>query len=270
MTSKSSKDRPLSERRYSSLLSDVQELVSEAEVAAHGEKVAAFWAVGRRIQKERISQQAGYHNSVLRDLAHDVGLGKRNLQRAVAFAEAYASPPKPDGLSWSHYRALLVVPEAKEREQLRQLAIDEGLSARELEAAIRGGALDTDEPYRLQRPTDLRYVYAADVLEIIDADTLDLAIDLGFQTKREQRIRLAAVNAPPGETAEGRQARAFVARHMLRATSLAIKTERVDLHGRYVAHVFHSTRDVTFGECFLHGHYLNDQLLAAGHARVSM
>lgn len=94
----------------------------------------------------------------------------------------------------------------------------------------------------------------------------DLAHDVGLGKRNLQR-GLPAVNAPPAETAEGRQATTFVAKHVLRAMSFAIKTERVDLHGRYVAHVFHSTRDMTFGECFLHGHYLDAQLLAAGHAR---
>jgi hypothetical protein len=40
-----------------------------------------------------------------------------------------------------------------------------------------------------------------------------------------------------------------------------IHTRRADLHGRYLAHVFYSTRGLSFEKTFEKGHYLNQQLL---------
>lgn len=44
------------------------------------------------------------------------------------------------------------------------------------------------------------YFYSAEVKKIIDGDTLDIVIDLGFDTLRKSRVRLYGVNTPESRT----------------------------------------------------------------------
>ena len=129
-----------------------------------------------------------------------------------------------------------------ERAFYEDLAAAAALSVKRLSAAIKGAhylsALDqaAGKPLRLPRPTDPSYLYKAEPRDNIDADTLLLDIDLGFEVIHRQRIRLARIDAPSRETPEGARGRRFVREQL----AVARTTVRTDLHGRYVAHVFYA------------------------------
>jgi endonuclease YncB( thermonuclease family) len=53
-------------------------------------------------------------------------------------------------------------------------------------------------------------VFRVTVLEVVDADTLLLAVDCGFKITKEERIRLAGLNAPELETKKGKEAALYV------------------------------------------------------------
>lgn len=40
------------------------------------------------------------------------------------------------------------------------------------------------------------YTYKATVLRVVDGDTVDVSIDLGFSTKTDRRLRLAGIDTP--------------------------------------------------------------------------
>ena len=44
------------------------------------------------------------------------------------------------------------------------------------------------------------YVYNAKCVRVVDGDTIDAEIDLGFDVKIKKRIRLAGINAPESRT----------------------------------------------------------------------
>src|SRR5690606_27420968 len=98
----------------------------------------------------------------------------------------------------------------------------------------RGGEL---QEHVLTRPSSLAYCYLARVVRIVDADTLDLDVDLGFRSWTKQRIRLAHVDAWEGKTKKGRAALNFVAGEFTRAKTIVIKSEKSDTYGRFVADV---------------------------------
>ena len=87
----------LTSSQYRKLLGALQKLVVRAEAAAATDKIRAFWSGGERIGGARLSEEVGYHNSVLRDLACDSGIGLRNLQRAGVFRELYKMCNPGDG-----------------------------------------------------------------------------------------------------------------------------------------------------------------------------
>lgn len=63
-------------------------------------------------------------------------------------------------------------------------------------------------------PTEPAYLYRASVVRVVDGDTIDVDIDLGFYTWiKKQRIRLVGIDAPEpkGETkVEGLASTAFL------------------------------------------------------------
>ena len=44
------------------------------------------------------------------------------------------------------------------------------------------------------------YIYNAKCLRVVDGDTLDATIDLGFDTWKKIRIRLVGINTPESRT----------------------------------------------------------------------
>jgi micrococcal nuclease len=107
------------------------------------------------------------------------------------------------------------------------------------------------------------YRYRARCLRIIDADTLDVEVDLGFRVHVRTPLRLLGLNAPERNTDAGRRAFEYVAVWISKtgiSTTLVIDSAKAgdwsgDKYGRWLA-VVHDTD----GRC------LNDDLLAAGHA----
>ena len=93
------------------------------------------------------------------------------------------------------------------------------------------------------RPTFAdRYVYAARCVQVIDGDTLDLDIDLGFHVTIRQRVRLRGIDAP--ELWGKDKDRAVAARTEVTiwtdGVELLIRTEldETDKYGRMLADVW--------------------------------
>lgn len=260
-------DKPLSEKAYQKLTRELGAILEQAARASTAEKVAGYWHVGERITRERLSEEAGYHNTILREAAQDLSISARTLQRAVLFHHAYSEPPNT-ALTWGHYRILAPLPSKKERTFYEKKSLAESWSVRDLTAAVRadlysGGTL---EAAVLERPTVTSYVYQAESPRLVDADTLDLDIDLGFQTWTRRRFRLANVDSPEAGTPKARAAKNFVHQHLARAQTLVVRSHKVDLHGRYVADLFLSPHIVEIDECYRTGTHLNALLVEAGHA----
>ncbi len=260
--------------RYALLKRDVQRLTTRAARFTDQAKVEAFWQLGERIAREKVGLQHGQHNAMLRDLSADTDTPVRNLRYALAFHHHYKRVPRLP-LSWGHYRILLDRRDDASRAHYQALAVDQSLAVHQLAHHITADArLARGEP-ALMRPSDPGYLYKAKVDQVIDGDTIDLSIDLGFHVDRRGRFRLAGINAPeldnPRRTGStpGRAARDFVFNELATAKTITVKTEKhPDLHGRYVAHLFYAEDDVPIEQCFRDGKYLNAELVEAGHAEL--
>lgn len=91
------------------------------------------------------------------------------------------------------------------------------------------------------------YTYAADVLAVVDGDTLDLRVDLGFSIFRLERVRLRGANTPetrsgsPKERLAGARAKARAAAWVeAHGGRVLVRTEkdRADKYGRMLATVW--------------------------------
>src|SRR5690606_2689719 len=218
--------KSLSEGKYQKLSRELASILAAASRSSNREKTAGYWTVGARIKQERLSEEAGYHNAVLRELAHSLGVAARTLQLAVTVREAYETPPS-GSLTWAHYRLIARLSTKKERSFYEKLAEQESWSVRALQSAIRADAFgggSTESP-TLIRPTGPGYVYRAEAPHLVDGDTLDIDVDLGFQTWTRRRIRLAHIDCPEAITAKGRAALNFVHLHLARTKTIVLKTE---------------------------------------------
>jgi len=267
----------LTKRQYQKLLTDLRRIIGEgrqeAERAAAQALTESYWSIGRRIAKEKLTTRASYHNAILTDLSNDLGIGVRTLQRTVTFYQTYKRPPRIQGLSWAHYRVLMQLQDANERAFYEQLAAEDTLSVHRLTTAIQGGHYGSvqehpkGKPLTLPRPSNPSYLYKAEPRDIIDADTLLLDIDLGFEVIRRQRIRLARIDAPARNTPKGAAGRRYVREQLAVARTLIVNTHKTDLHGRYVAHIFYAFNNQGIERTFLKGRYLNQELVDKGLAK---
>ena len=88
------------------------------------------------------------------------------------------------------------------------------------------------------------YTYAAKLIEVIDGDTVDLLIDLGFGVHVKERCRLYGIDAPEMPTDAGRNAKSRLESLIGAVTvDLHVQTvkmprrpkEKTDKYGRYLA-----------------------------------
>ena len=83
------------------------------------------------------------------------------------------------------------------------------------------------------------YEYRAELLKVVDGDTCDMRIDVGFAMTTVQRCRLLRINAPEmkGDTREAGERSKSYLESLLKQGPLVIRTEKDDAFGRYLAEI---------------------------------
>ena len=110
------------------------------------------------------------------------------------------------------------------------------------------------------------YIYRIkQITKVIDGDTIDADIDLGFDISLTKRIRLAGVDTPESRTADanekkyGLEAKEWLKHKVENAGHILIKTELPDStekYGRIIGHLFINDQETS----------LNDQMIVEGYA----
>ena len=113
------------------------------------------------------------------------------------------------------------------------------------------------------------YKYKAKVDRVVDGDTFDIVIDLGFKITTHQRIRLQGINTPETynvkkgseEYEKGMAAKNFaIQRIEANNFEASIETEKdTGKFGRYIATVWLADNEIS----------LNDELVQKGFAEVA-
>jgi len=87
------------------------------------------------------------------------------------------------------------------------------------------------------------YTYKAKCINVVDGDTFDFMVDLGFNLTNKIRVRLADVDTPEirasteAERQHARAAKSFVERLMLDKTVTISTYKSPGIYGRYTAAV---------------------------------
>lgn len=107
--------------------------------------------------------------------------------------------------------------------------------------------------------------YVKKVSKVVDGDTIDVDIDLGFDISFTSRVRLAGIDTPESRTTDkvekalGLEAKAFLKNAIDSAKTYVIKTEKIDSSEKYGR---------ILGWLFLDGsdRSINEEMILAGHA----
>ncbi len=90
--------------------------------------------------------------------------------------------------------------------------------------------------------------YEAEILRIIDGDTYDVLVNLGWGVLMRHRVRLRGIDTPEMNTQEGKDAKAFAEEILLdQRIYLTNVAKRTDKYGRTVAKIWlvDEGRDIT-------------------------
>jgi micrococcal nuclease len=84
------------------------------------------------------------------------------------------------------------------------------------------------------------YTYSAEVIRVVDGDTIDLNIDLGFHIKIQKRVRLSLIDAPEKNTDLGKRSAEFLSKTLPAGCIVTIKTQldKDDKYGRLLGEIF--------------------------------
>lgn len=100
------------------------------------------------------------------------------------------------------------------------------------------------------------YKYKATVQRVVDGDTIDFFVSLGFRINHEVRVRLIGINTPERNALGGSEATAYVKTKLPVGKEVTIETFKnpTDKYGRWLATVY------------LDEVNLNQLIIADGHA----
>jgi len=107
--------------------------------------------------------------------------------------------------------------------------------------------------------------YVKKVENVVDGDTIDVLIDLGFDILFASRVRLAGIDTPESRTKDlkekalGLEAKEYLKKYLKDAKTVVIKTEKMDSsekYGRILGWVYVDGNTVS----------LNDMMINDGYA----
>lgn len=107
--------------------------------------------------------------------------------------------------------------------------------------------------------------YVKKVTNVVDGDTIDVDIDLGFSISYSQRVRLAGIDTPESRTSDkaekvlGLESKEFLKSKIKDAKTVVIKTEKMDSsekYGRILGWVYLDGSKVS----------VNEQMISEGYA----
>lgn len=125
-----------------------------------------------------------------------------------------------------------------------------------MDSQARGKVMSNKDPYiyRIKQVT-----------KVVDGDTIDADIDLGFDISLTKRIRLAGIDTPESRTSDtnekkyGLESKEWLKHRLEGAKDIIIKTELPDStekYGRIIGHLFINGEDNS----------LNNQMITEGYA----
>ena len=107
------------------------------------------------------------------------------------------------------------------------------------------------------------YEYAVkEIVKVVDGDTVDVVIDLGFNLSKKERVRLAGIDSPESRTRDaeekifGLEAKAYLKTRLEGSKKLIVKTEKDGKYGRMLGWFYCSNVESS----------INNEMIEKGYA----
>ena len=132
----------ISLQNYENLLTKIQKIIGQTEqkivADVNHEKISMVWEIGKMLDEHlQKNNRVGYGERLVFQLEKDIFISRNTLYRMRSFYKTYpVLPAKDKGLSWSHYRNLLVVKSDERRKYLEDLVVEKKLGSNELQRKI--------------------------------------------------------------------------------------------------------------------------------------
>jgi len=273
------------------IVNKIKEILTGVEDALEDDDkivmVRGYWEAGRLAFEHKKAT-----GTAIQDLAAEIDVSKTTLQQYALFARLFPSgyPEKYHGkvIAWSLIREVLPVRKKESREFYLREACRHNWSKFALRQRIRsdyyGTLKDASAANQSKALTSMPrhlYTYAGEVIKVVDADTFDLDIDVGFKSRQEHRVRLRGINAPEAGTPKGQKAAGFVRAELAKCviedrTSesrragrplVVVKTYKQGIYGRYIVDVYYLPGETDREVIAQKGKLLNQVLVDKGLAR---
>jgi micrococcal nuclease len=99
-----------------------------------------------------------------------------------------------------------------------------------------------------------------EIVKIVDGDTVDIVLDLGFDVYRKERVRINRVDTPESNSKDVNEkklaveAKNYVSTWMINQKKIRIKTLKDDKYGRLLGE-FYGDGDVCLSDLLINGGY---------------
>lgn len=99
-----------------------------------------------------------------------------------------------------------------------------------------------------------------EIIKIVDGDTVDIVLDLGFDVYRKERVRINRVDTPESNSKDVNEkklaveAKNYVSTWMINQKKIRIKTLKDDKYGRLLGE-FYGDGDVCLSDLLIDGGY---------------
>lgn len=99
------------------------------------------------------------------------------------------------------------------------------------------------------------YTYYTKIDKVVDGDTVDVFIDLGFSVWHKERIRLSGIDTAEKNTAFGKALKTYMI-SLLEGKLVKLEVSKPDKYGRYLGKIYLDSEES-----------INDQLIKFGLAK---
>ncbi|HSA30840.1 MAG TPA: DUF1016 N-terminal domain-containing protein [Candidatus Omnitrophota bacterium] len=270
-------------------------------------KLQYAWEIGRDACQYK--KETG---TPINEIGRECGIMESTMQRFVRFYQFYPKGYKESisgkPLMWGHYMAVMYVRDQKERDwYLKEAALNEW-STHEIRRRVRNNfyesaaeasqASSSVNGQTLSAVEQQLYTYAAKVLKVVDGDTLNVEVDVGFSMRYETKLRLRGINCAERGTKKGEAAKKFVEDELLGKTlshydteslssasdssglevqcpsalvsqcpGIVIRSYKSEKYGRFLADVWYLKGETNSEAILKNGKLLNQVLLDKGYAQ---
>jgi micrococcal nuclease len=118
------------------------------------------------------------------------------------------------------------------------------------------------------------YIYKAELIRVIDGDTVELMIDQGFSNFTKQTMRLYGIDAPEMNTLAGKAAKAWLWEALQPLEAIYVQTIQLetkakrDKYGRFLAVLYDELPTlIPIMREPIHPSSINAKMVVEGHAK---